>query len=127
MVSAMTVSGALGGLLGSMMVQGAAFGYMTVLFESGIAFEGILVAIVARARPLAVPFVALAYGYLRQGAQLMNVRTDVPAEVIGVVTALIILLVASSFTLPGRRFLARVVGIRTEPARRPVAAEEAGK
>jgi simple sugar transport system permease protein len=124
MVSAMTVSGALGGLLGSMLVQGAAFGYMTVLFEGGIAFEGILVAIVARARPLAVPFVALAYGYLRQGAQLMNVRTDVPAEVIGVVTALIILLVASSFTLPGRRLLARLVGIKTEPAPRPARAEE---
>jgi simple sugar transport system permease protein len=70
-----------------------------VLFEGGIAFEGILVAIVARSRPLAVPIVALAYGYLRQGAQLMNIRTDVPAEVIGVVTAIIILLVSSSFSL----------------------------
>jgi general nucleoside transport system permease protein len=127
MVSAMTAAGALGGLLGSMLVQGAAFGYMTVLFEGGIAFEGILVAIVARARPLAVPFVALAYGYLRQGAQLMNLRTDVPAEVIGVVTALIILLVASSFTLPGRRFLSRLVGIKTAPVPRPVPAEEGSK
>jgi simple sugar transport system permease protein len=115
MVSAMTVSGALGGLLGSMLVQGEAFGYLTVLFEGGIAFEGILVAIVARARPLAVPFVALAYGYLRQGAQLMNVRTDVPSEVIGVVTALIILLVASSFSLPGRKFFARLFGAK-QPA-----------
>jgi simple sugar transport system permease protein len=51
----------------------------------------------------------------------------VPAEVIGVVTALIILLVASSFTLPGRRFLARLVGIRPAPATHPVAAEEASK
>ena len=29
----------------------------------------------------------------------MNVRTDVPAEVIGVVTAIIILLVSSSFSV----------------------------
>jgi len=29
----------------------------------------------------------------------MNIRTDVPAEVIGVVTAIIILLVSSSFSL----------------------------
>jgi len=110
MVSAMTVSGALGGLLGAMFVQGQAFGKLQVLFEGNLAFEGILVAIVARARPLAVPFVALVYGYMRQGAQLMNTRTDVPSEVIGIVTAIIILLVASSFSVPGKRFFARVFG-----------------
>ncbi len=120
MVSAMTASGALGGLLGAMFVQGQAFGKLTVLFEGGIAFEGILVAIVARSRPLAVPFVALAYGYLRQGAQLMNIRTDVPAEVIGIVTAIIILLVASQFTVPGLKSLTRF--FRREP--QPVAASQ---
>ena len=99
MVSAMTAAGALGGLLGSMFVQGQGYGKLTVLFEGNLAFEGILVAIVARSRPLAVPFVALFYGYLRQGAQLMNIRTDVPAEVIGVVTAIVILLVSSSFSM----------------------------
>ncbi|MGN6685458.1 MAG: ABC transporter permease [Devosia sp.] len=100
MVSAMTAAGALGGLLGSMFVQGQAFGQLTVLFEGGFAFEGVLIAIVARNRPLAVPVVAMFYAYLRQGAQLMNIRTDVPAEVISVVAALIILLVASQFGLP---------------------------
>ena len=100
MVSAMTAAGALGGLLGSMFVQGQAFGHLTVLFEGGFAFEGVLIAIVARNRPLAVPVVAMFYAYLRQGAQLMNIRTDVPAEVISVVAALIILLVASQFGLP---------------------------
>jgi len=100
MVSAMTASGALGGLLGSMLVQGQTFGKLQVLFEGGFAFEGVLVAIVARNRPLAVPIVAMFYAYLRQGAQLMNIRTDVPAEVISVVAALIILLVASQFGLP---------------------------
>lgn len=119
MVSAMTVSGALGGLLGSMFVQGQAFAKLTTLFEGGMAFEGILVAIVARSRPLAVPIVALFYGYLRQGAQLMNIRTDVPSEVIGVVTAIIILLVSSSFSFPGKAFFARLL--------RPGAPEAAAK
>lgn len=109
MVSAMTVSGALGGLLGAMFVQGQTYGKLTVLFEGGLAFEGILVAIVARSRPLAVPVVALFYGYLRQGAQLMNIRTDVPAEVIGVVTAIIILLVSSSFSVPGKKSWAKLL------------------
>lgn len=113
MVSAMTVSGMLGGLLGSIFVQGQTYGKITVLFEGGLAFEGILVAIVARSKPLAVPFVALAYGYLRQGAQLMNVRTDVPAEVIGVVTAIIILLVSSSYSVD---FFKRLFRRNGEPA-----------
>lgn len=110
MVSAMTVAGAFGGLLGAVFVQGRAFGNLAQNFDGNLAFEGILIAIVARSRPLAVPIVALAYGYLRQGAQLMGLRTDVPMEVISVVQAIIILLVASSFTLPGRKLLARLTG-----------------
>ena len=124
MVSAMTASGALGGLLGSMFVQGQTYGKLTVLFEGGLAFEGILVAIVARSRPLAVPIVALFYGYLRQGAQLMNIRTDVPAEVIGVVTAIIILLVSSSFSLS---FIAKWFKREPAAATRPAAAGGAAK
>jgi ABC-type uncharacterized transport system permease subunit len=124
MISAMTASGALGGLLGAMFVQGRAFGKLTVLFEGNLAFEGILIAIVARSRPLAVPVVALFYGYLRQGAQLMNIRTDVPSEVIGVVTALIILLVSSSFSIKPRAILAWLTGVSSS---RPAAAAEARK
>lgn len=124
MVSAMTASGALGGLLGSMFVQGQGYGKLTVLFEGGLAFEGILVAIVARSRPLAVPIVALFYGYLRQGAQLMNIRTDVPAEVIGVVTAIIILLVSSSFSL---NFVTRLFKRSPSPSVAPAAAGGAAK
>ncbi|WP_210529280.1 ABC transporter permease [Rubellimicrobium arenae] len=115
MVSAMTASGAIGGLLGAVFVQGRAFGRIAIDFEGNLAFEGILIAIVARSRPLAVPVVALAYGYLRQGAQLMGLRSDVPTEMLGVVQALIILLVASSVRLPGRRWLGRL-GRRRSPA-----------
>jgi ABC-type uncharacterized transport system permease subunit len=108
MVSAMTAAGAIGGLLGAVFVQGRAFGNLAVDFDGNLAFEGILIAIVARSRPLAVPVVALFYGYLRQGAQLMGLRTDVPSEMISVVQAIIILLVASSFSLPGKKALKRL-------------------
>lgn len=124
MVSAMTAAGALGGLLGSMFVQGQTYGMLTVMFEGNLAFEGILVAIVARSRPLAVPIVALFYGYLRQGAQLMNIRTDVPAEVIGVVTAIIILLVSSSYSL---NFITRYFKRSPADATTPAAAGGAAK
>lgn len=123
MVSAMTVSGAIAGLLGAMFVQGQVYGKLATNFENGLAFEGILVAIVARNRPLAIPFVALGYGYLRQGANLMNIRTDVPNEVIAVVQAIIILLVASTFALPVRKWLMR---LRPEARRAAEAAERVG-
>ncbi|MBN8999392.1 MAG: ABC transporter permease [Rhizobiales bacterium] len=116
MVSAMTVSGAIGGLLGAVFVQGTGFAKLAAGFEAGLSFEGILIAIVARNRPLAIPFVALGYGYLRQGAALMGYRTDVPAEVIGVVQGIVILLVASSFTVPGRAFLNKLMGARPTEA-----------
>ena len=108
MVSAMTAAGAVGGLLGAVFVEGRAFGRLTIDFDGNLAFEGILIAIVARNRPLAIPFAALFYGYLRQGAQLMGIRTDVPTEMITVVQAVVILLFASSFTLPGRNAIAAI-------------------
>lgn len=123
MVSAMTVAGAFGGLLGAVFVQGRAFGNLAQNFDGNLAFEGILIAIVARSRPLAVPFVALAYGYLRQGAQLMGIRTDVPTEMISVVQAIIILLVASSFSLPGKKLFARLMGQKSAPAAAPETAK----
>jgi simple sugar transport system permease protein len=110
MVSAMTASGALGGLLGAMFVQGQSYGKLNYLFEGNLAFEGILIAIVAKARPLAVPVVAIFYGYLRQGALIMGIRTDVPTEVISVVQAIIILLVASSFSFGGKRLFGWMFG-----------------
>ena len=105
-----------------MFVQGKAFGNLAVAFEGYLAFEGILIAIVARNRPIAVPFVAFFYGYLRQGAALMGIRTDVPTEVIAVVQAIIILLAASSFSLPGRRLLRKLFN-RQSQLGRTVAAE----
>ena len=113
-VSAMTASGALGGLLGVMFVEGQAFGKLAIDFDGGSAFEGILVATVARSRPLAVPIVALLYGYLREGANLMGIRTDVPVEIIAVVQAFVILLVASSFEPRRRKLRPRTVAM-TEP------------
>jgi simple sugar transport system permease protein len=95
-VLTMTLSGAIGGILGAVFVQGTAFGNLAIGFEGLITFEGILVAIVARNHPLLVPIAALFYGYLRQGAVLMGLRSDVPTEMIGIIQGVVILLVASS-------------------------------
>lgn len=95
-VRTMVISGAVGGILGAVFVQGTAYGELAIGFEGFVTFEGILVAIVARNRPLLVPVAALFYGYLRQGAVLMGLRSDVPSEMIGIIQGVVILLVASA-------------------------------
>lgn len=112
MVSAMTASGALGGFLGSMFVQGQTFGRLTFGFEGGTAFDGILIAIVAKERPLAVPVVAICYGYILKGAQIMGIREDVPTEMISIVQAVIILLVASTFKFGLGKYFRRLMPSR---------------
>jgi simple sugar transport system permease protein len=102
-IAAMTLSGLIGGLLGGVFVQGRVFGKLAVGFEAGLSFEGIVIAIVAANRPLAVPIVALVYAYLRQGAILMGYRTDVPAEVIGIVEGAVMLFSIVKLPSLGRR------------------------
>ena len=74
----------------------------------GMGFEGIVVSLLARNNPLAVPVAALFYGYLRAGADVMERTTDVTRELVLVIQAIIILLVtAESFLAFMRRRAAR--------------------
>ncbi|MEW9094513.1 MAG: ABC transporter permease [Clostridiaceae bacterium] len=67
----------------------------------GYGFDGIIVAILARNNPLFIPVGALFLAYLRVGADIMARMTDVPSEVIAVIQAIIIMLIAAN------RFLAK--------------------
>ncbi len=98
MVSAMTAAGALGGSWGRCSCRARATASSQFFSRGGLAFEGILVAIVARSRPLPCR------SWLSFTGICARARSDEhphrrAAEVIGVVTAIIILLVSSSFSL----------------------------
>lgn len=67
----------------------------------GYGFDGIIVAILARMNPLFVPIAALFLAYIRIGADIMARTSDVPSEVISVIQAIIIMLIAAN------RFLAQ--------------------
>ncbi|WP_097026738.1 ABC transporter permease [Clostridium peptidivorans] len=67
----------------------------------GYGFDGIIVAILARNNPILVPIAAVFLAYLRVGADIMARMTDVPSEVISVIQAIIIILIAAN------RFLAK--------------------
>jgi general nucleoside transport system permease protein len=66
----------------------------------GLGFEGVVVALLARNNPVAVPFAALAYGYLREGATVMELSSDVSREMVLIIQAIIILLVTAERIMP---------------------------
>lgn len=61
----------------------------------GFGFDGFMVTIIAKNKPLMIPFAALFIGYLRLGADLMAFNSDVAKEVVAIIQGIIILLIAS--------------------------------
>jgi len=90
-VRAMAISGILGGLTGAYMAL-AIHRRLPQSVTSGLTFEGIVVALLARNDPLAVPAMALLYAYLRAGAPIMQSDAGVSLEIVRVIQAVIILL-----------------------------------
>jgi simple sugar transport system permease protein len=66
-------------------------------------FDGFIIAIIARKNPLAVPLVALFLGYIRSGAMEMSRLTDVPNEVVYIIQAVMIILIAAQTFISGIR------------------------
>ncbi|WP_435358967.1 ABC transporter permease [Haloarchaeobius sp. DFWS5] len=105
MVSSMAISGALGGIGGAiyvLMLQGR---WASAIPSLG--FDGITVSILAGNNPLGVGLSALLFGVFKSGSAAIESSTDVPSDLLGVLTGLIILFVAMPefFRMLGRRFV----------------------
>ena len=90
--------------------------------ETGYGNDGIFVGILAKNNPLFLPIAAFALGYLRVGAETMGNNTDVPLELIQVMTSLIIMMLAADQLFSGAKHKAIV-----ENAKKLEAAKEANK
>ena len=73
---------------------------LPVDLSPGMGFEGLVVALLARNDPKAIPLAAFLYAYLRTGAQAMERSTDVSREVVLVIQAFMILFVVADRLLP---------------------------
>ncbi len=82
----------------------------------GLGFEGIVVALLARNNPLAVPLVAILYAYLRVGAQVMERNSDVTREMVLIIQAFIILFVVAERFGPALFMKLRTSGFVAKPA-----------
>ncbi|WP_123620722.1 ABC transporter permease [Halorubrum sp. CSM-61] len=101
-VRAMTLSGAVGGVGGSVWVLMSEGRWMASVPALG--FDGITVSILAGNNPLGVLPAAFLFGILKGGALEIGFRTDVPTQLVGVLRGLIILFVAMPefFRMAGR-------------------------
>ncbi|MGL4382890.1 MAG: ABC transporter permease, partial [Bacilli bacterium] len=68
---------------------------------TGYGFDGVIIATLARGNPIMVPLASFFLAYVRVGADILNRTSDIPAEIISVVQASLILLIAA------KSFLAR--------------------
>jgi len=91
---AMAISGIVAGLTGAHLAMGIHRKLLQGI-SAGLAFEGVVVALLARNDPLVVPFTGLLYAYLRTGAQMMEQDTNVSSEVVRIIQAVVILLITA--------------------------------
>ena len=90
----MLISGALAGLCGSERILGA-FGYMQVNFSPGYGFDGITAAVIGKNNPIGAYIAAIFIGILQYGGTTINMMTNVPAEFVQALIAIMFVLVAA--------------------------------
>jgi ABC-type uncharacterized transport system permease subunit len=88
------IGGAVAGLAGAQLVLGV-YGDLEPALAGSLAFEGIVVALLARNNPLLVIVAGAFYSYLRVGGDVMEQQTDVGTEIVVVIQAIIVLLVTA--------------------------------
>lgn len=92
-VFAMTVGGALSGLVGSNFVLGYKHYYETG-FSSGLGFIGIAVALLGKNHPVGIILAAVLFGILDYGGLVIN--TMVPKELVNILQGIVIIFVVVS-------------------------------
>ena len=93
-VRAMCLSGALAGLAGAVEILGLEHN-LPVFFSSGYGFDAIAIALVAQNNPFGILMAAFLFGAMRNGADLMELRSGVSKYVISVLQAIVLLFVAA--------------------------------
>ena len=109
-VLTMGISAFLAGLGGAIQTLGVN-GRFEPGFNTGLGFDGITIALLARTNPLAVIPAALLIGAMDAGSTLMQARTDVEPEIIGVIQALILFFVAAPSVVS---WITRIKGVEDD-------------
>lgn len=93
-VLAMGLSGLLAGLAGAVQVAGVNY-RSTLGFNVGYGFDSIAIALLGKNTVVGVALAAILFGALRNGATLMQFRTQISADIISVIQALMLIFIAA--------------------------------
>ncbi len=120
---AMTISGALAGMMAINNVMGEAERLVLNATE-GAGFIGIAVALMGRSHPLGVFLAAILFGFLYQGGAELALWTSIPRELIVVIQALVILFTGAldnMVRMPLEKIFLTLRSLRApKPERKPV-------
>ncbi len=95
----MTLSGLLFGIAGSTEILGVSH-FMISSYGTSIGFDAIAVALLGRSQSRSgSPAAALLFGALRAGSGLMQVLAGIPAEIVDVIQAIILLFLAADIVV----------------------------
>ena len=93
-IIAMALSGALAGLAGGIQQLGINY-TLKAIFATGYGYDSIAVALLGKSHPFGIVPAALLWGALRNGASLMQVRSNMSIDLINIVQATVIMFVAA--------------------------------
>jgi simple sugar transport system permease protein len=111
MILTMSLCGLLAGLAGAGQILGVSL-FMTASYGTSIGFDAISVALLGRAHPVGIMFAALLFGAMRAGSGLMQIKADIPVEIIDVIQAAILFFLAADVIV---RHLLRIKAASAEP------------
>jgi ABC-type uncharacterized transport system permease subunit len=95
-VVAMALSGALAGLAGTVEVLGVSTcRCLPLFFSSGYGFDSIAIALQGKNNPFGILAASFLFGAMRNGADLMELKSGVSKNIIAVVQSLVLLLTAA--------------------------------
>ncbi len=103
-ISAMLLSGMLGGIAGCIEVLGV-HGYYLDNFAKDLGTNGMLAALIVKSNMLSTPFIAFFLAVLKSGSLAMQQATSVPKSIVDTVSAVFIIIATMEFViqLKGRR------------------------
>lgn len=113
MVISMAISGAIGGLAGTIELLGTQFRIQSG-FCADYGFDGIAVALIGQLHPVGVVLSALFFGALNVGSNSMELMTNVPSSIADIIQAIIIFFVVAGSVIVERNTIKKFFTRRKE-------------